>query len=79
MYDDCVCHMKEENKSLTPFIGKKTLTPPIQKTRPVQKNSANTYRIGRVFLYWLSFSILAVFVAGIMRADLAIQILYCCS
>ena len=30
--------------------------------RPIQKNSANTTRIGRVFLYWPSCSVLAEFI-----------------
>ena len=70
MYDDCVYQMKEQNKSLNPFIGNKL-------------NSTNTEKLGQYesywlsfFLYWPSFSILAEFVIGMMRADFAIQILY---
>ena len=58
-------HKKEQNESLTNLKQK--------------KNKLGQYRtswpIGRVFLYWPSFSIFAVFVPGMMRADLAIR--YC--
>ena len=49
MYDDCVYHMKEENESLNPFIGKKKV------------NSANTEKLGQYESYWPSFSVLAEF------------------
>ena len=63
MYDDCVYQMKEQNKSFNQFIGKKL-------------NSANTEKLVQYESYWPSFSILAKFVISMMRADLAIQILY---
>ena len=65
MYDDYVYHTEEQNKSLNQLIGKKLEFGQYRKSR-----------IGRVFLYWPIFSILAEFVISIMRADLAIQILY---
>ena len=73
MYGDYVYHMKEENKNLNPFIGEKVNSVNTetlgQYDWSIQKHSANTRCIGRVFLYWPS--ILAVFVVGIL-ADLAI-------
>ena len=62
--------MKEQNKSLNLYIE----LGQYRKTQPIQKNSAS--RVGHVFLYWPSFSILTEFVIGMMQADLAIQILY---
>ena len=62
-------HKKEQNESLNQFKEeKKYELSQYRKTRPIQKNSANTaafFCIGRVFPYW-----------HIMRADLAIQTLY---
>ena len=48
MYDDCVYHMKEENKSLNPFVGKNV-------------NSASTEKLGQYESYWPSFSVLPEF------------------
>ena len=56
-------HKKEQNESLNQFKEeKKYELSQYRKTRPIQKNSANTEKLGqygRVFLYWPSFSILA--------------------
>ena len=49
MYDDCVYQLKEQNKSLNQFKGKKIELGQYRNTRPIQKNSANTSRIGWVF------------------------------
>ena len=75
-------HKKEQNKSLNQFKEKKLNSANTEqlgqyrKTRPIRVVLAEFFRTGQVFLYWLSFSILAEFVIGMMRADLAIQILY---
>ena len=52
MYDDCVYHMKEENKCLNPFVGKK-------KNNPKNINSANTEKLGQYRK--IVFSVLAEF------------------
>ena len=54
MNDDCAYHMKEENKSLNPFVEKNVNSANTEKKK---KNSANTSRISRVFLYWPFFHI----------------------
>ena len=59
MYGDCVHHTTEQNKSVNQFIEK--------------TNSANTEK--KLGQYESIFSILAAFVFGMTRSDLAIQIL----
>ena len=61
-------HKYEQNESLTN----------LKKIKKIKNNSANTENAywPNFFLYWPSFFILAEFVIGMMRADLAIQILY---
>ena len=56
MYDGCVYQMKEQNKSLNQFIGKKLNLANTENLSQYRKK-----KLGQYESYWLSFSVLAEF------------------